>query len=708
MKKFLNSLLCATILAGLPSVGIVNAAGSNSELNIKTEATAMNVTVPGTSAMIFNEDGSNTYPDNFMISNKSAIAGIYLSSISMDAGSSGWKLADDTVDIKKQAVNKKTIRMKIGKDGVHKLVKPSTGSEATSGVAEYGVRDILIPASENQVLSFDVDRGAFSTNQGVSKAFSMTLNFEYAVGASYMTTGADFQTKITDMKATAKSLEFVNTLSTAPEEAIDVSSANDGSVKAYLDGTTLKIAFDGSLVFNPDSSGMFSGVNASEGIAGGEYVDSSKVVNASRMFEKFSTHYEQGDYALYKDALSFLNTSSVENASYMFAGYKAPLDISHFDLSKVSNASYMFSGFNGPLYINNNMDSVVDASYMFYKMSAPTFFTKLSLKSATNAEYMFSQATGPASNSSPFTSIKFSSALKNASHMFDGCVMGHSDNNKYKGVYYDLSKSGMDGVTDASYMFKGTYNSPLGYKLFNVTNLEIADYMFSNCGGSNTNVDLSNLEFTNLKSAVGMFDYNTSMGSIIMENTSFPQLLDATKMFNNTMGTAERHLVLSNLSFPKLTNASYMFYSSSQMYSEIDFASISFGSLEIADYMIAGFTNDCIVDLSNWDMSTLKSANNMFSSMYGVKSLGISNWNLSNLLSAENFLAEAPYLSDGITIRNPNTNIAFDYSYVSNHPYSEFVVNYVDDTTKAIAENIVSTAKTTNISSKFTLGEKVI
>ena len=114
------------------------------------------------------------------------------------------------------------------------------------------------------------------------------------------------------------------------------------------------------------------------------------------------------------------------------------------------------------------------------------------------------------------------------------------------------------------------------------------------------------------------------------------------------------------------------------------------------------------MDLSNWDMSTLKSANNMFSSMYGVKSLGISNWNLSNLLSAENFLAGAPYLSDGITIRNPNTNITFDYSYVSNHPDSKFVVNYVDDTTKAIAENIVSTAKTTNISSKFTLGEKVI
>lgn len=706
MKKFLNSLLCATILAGLPSVGIVNAAGSNSELNIKTEATAMNVTVPGTSAMIFNEDGSNTYPDNFMISNKSAIAGIYLSSIAMDAGSSGWKLADDTVDIKKQAVNTKTIRMKIGKDGVHKLVKPSAGSEATSGVAEYGVRDILIPALGNQTLSFDVDRGAFSTNQGVSQAFSMTLNFEYAVGASYMTTGADFQSKITDMKATAKSLEFVNTLSTAPEEAVDVSSANDGSVKAYLDGTTLKIAFDGSLVLNSDSSSLFSGVNASEGIVGGEYVDSSKVVNASRMFENFSTPYGQGDYALYKDALSFLNTSSVEDASYMFAGYKSPLDISHFDLSKVSNASYMFSGFNHALYVNNNMDSVIDASYMFYKMSAPTFFTKLSLKSATNAEYMFSQAAGPASNSSPFTSIKFSSALKNASHMFDGCIMGYYDNTKYKGVYFDLSKSGMDGVTDASYMFVKTFNSPSGYKLFNVTNLEIADYMFSNCGSSETNVDLSNLEFTNLKSAIGMFYSNNTMYKIVMENTSFPQLLDASKMFYNPSGSY-RGLVLSNLSFPKATNASYMFYSSSQMFSEIDFASISFGSLEIADYMMSGFATDCIVDLSTWDMSTLKSANNMFSSMYGAKNLGISNWNLSNLLSAENFLAGAPYLSDGITIRNPNTNITFNYSNVSTG-YGEFVVNYVDDTTKAIAENIVTTAKTTNGGSKFVLGEKVI
>ena len=209
------------------------------------------------------------------------------------------------------------------------------------------------------------------------------------------------------MKATAKSLEFVNTLSTAPEEAIDVSSANDGSVKAYLDGTTLKIAFDGSLVLNTDSSSLFSGVNASEGIVGGEYVDSSKVVNASRMFENFTGPSVKGDNVLYKDVLSFLNTSSIQDASYMFYGYQTPLDISNFDFSKVINASYMFASCRSSLFVDNNMDSVTNASHMFDDYRGPSTFKHLSLKSATTASYMFYNTAGPSSTKSPFVNIKF-------------------------------------------------------------------------------------------------------------------------------------------------------------------------------------------------------------------------------------------------------------------------------------------------------------
>lgn len=68
----------------------------------------------------------------------------------------------------------------------------------------------------------------------------------------------------------------------------------------------------------------------------------------------------------------------------------------------------------------------------------------------------------------------------------------------------------------------------------------------------------------------------------------------------------------------------------------------------------------------------------------------------------------APYLSDGITIRNPNTNITFSYSDVGVGIDGKFVVNYIDKATKAKAEEIVSAAKKANPSTKFVLGEKVI
>ena len=77
-KKLLSSLI---ILGAIFSSAPTSVLADSSVLNIETKATTVDVTVLGSTAIVFNADGTNTTPSNFVISNQSKIAGINLSSV---------------------------------------------------------------------------------------------------------------------------------------------------------------------------------------------------------------------------------------------------------------------------------------------------------------------------------------------------------------------------------------------------------------------------------------------------------------------------------------------------------------------------------------------------------------------------------------------------------------------------------------------------
>lgn len=177
-NKLIATILSVIALAGaaLP----VNAASA--DVNIEVKATTMDnvsVTVPTTLPIVFNEDGTNTLPSNWTIENVSSIAGIHLSEITMDAKNSGWKLLASSVDTKIQKADTKSIQFSAGKTGALKLVAPTTGTEHTQGKVEFNNTEIAIPSGTSQVLSFDIKRGAFTTNQATTKAFDMVLTFRF-------------------------------------------------------------------------------------------------------------------------------------------------------------------------------------------------------------------------------------------------------------------------------------------------------------------------------------------------------------------------------------------------------------------------------------------------------------------------------------------------------------------------------------------------
>lgn len=181
MKKaslFLATLLSITTLFG--AVVPVHAASTTVSIEVKeTTMDNVSVTVPSSLPIVFNEDGTNTLPTNWTIENKSTIAGIHLKQIDMDAGTSGWKLLSDVRDTKTMKADTKAIRFAVGKGSELKTVAPTQGDESSTGQVVFAANDIAIASGETQVLSFDVDRGAFTTSQAASKAFDMVLTFNF-------------------------------------------------------------------------------------------------------------------------------------------------------------------------------------------------------------------------------------------------------------------------------------------------------------------------------------------------------------------------------------------------------------------------------------------------------------------------------------------------------------------------------------------------
>ncbi len=181
MKK-IKVLLAAvlTISAVLGSAVPTYAAATDVKIEVKaTTMDNVSVTVPTVLPIVFNEDGSNTLPTNWTIENKSTIAGIHLSKIDMNAQNTGWKLLALSENAKELPADTKSIKFSVGKAGALKLVTPTTGTENASGSVAFNAEEIAIPSGQTQVLSFDVERGAFTETEASAKAFDMVLTFNF-------------------------------------------------------------------------------------------------------------------------------------------------------------------------------------------------------------------------------------------------------------------------------------------------------------------------------------------------------------------------------------------------------------------------------------------------------------------------------------------------------------------------------------------------
>ena len=200
MKKtqlLLGSTLCLGLMAGLAVP--TNAA---TDVTIEIQETDLNnnigyvedkdgdgipdadmsefsVTVPAVLPIIFNSDGTNTLPTNWQIENHSSIANISLTKVEFDAKDSGWKLLPKTQEIDELSADTKAMKFYMGKSSSDLALVTPTNEEGTVGSRTWENGSFTIPVETAKNVSFNVERGAFTSSESAARAFEMLLTFEF-------------------------------------------------------------------------------------------------------------------------------------------------------------------------------------------------------------------------------------------------------------------------------------------------------------------------------------------------------------------------------------------------------------------------------------------------------------------------------------------------------------------------------------------------
>ena len=296
--------------------------------------------------------------------------------------------------------------------------------------------------------------------------------------------GSDFNKNIAN---TTTAIEFTTeAIPSSVTDYTDVSEAQDGSILAYMDGTTMKVSpkVEGATIYaNEDCSYMLK-VFTLETV-NFENLNTSKTKDMSNLFGKYVIGDPCASGANITELINIdkLDTSSVENMYQMFAGCEdlITLDLSSFDTSNVTNMSYMF-------YECSQLTSLDVSGFDTSKV--------------TDMSYMFS-------NLRKIKELDLSgfdtSAVTEMGGMFyyDRCL-----------VSLDLSNFNTSNVIGMGYMFYGCSNlTTLDVSNFDTSKVTKMQSMFNDCSNL-TSLDLSSFDTTNVTLYLGVFSYCSSLSQI--------------------------------------------------------------------------------------------------------------------------------------------------------------------------------------------------
>ena len=383
-------------------------------------------------------------------------------------------------------------------------------------------------------------------------------------------------------------------------ESWDVSEANDGSVMAYAvlndDGSTYTIYLQGNgkIIANKNSSYLFYDFVYLWSIEGLEYLDTSQVENMSYMFSD--------TYLLEEIDLSNFDTSQVKNmrGMFMYASNLTTLDLSNFDTSNVTDMSDMFHECTvSSLNLSNiNTSNVTNMNNMFYKcyLLETLDLSSFDTSNVTDMSHMF-QLCRKLTNLNIDTFD--TSNVTNMFEMFSYCENLTSLN---------LSNFDTSKVTDMSYMFRNCssliYLNVSNFDTSNVTNMS---YMFVSCS-SLTKLDVSNFNTSNVTNMAYLFSSCTNLTSLDVSNFDTSNVTNMAYLFSSCTNLTS--LDVSNFDTSNVVNMQGLFSSSN--YIELDLSNFDTSKVTNMSYMFVNCSNLRTIDFRFADFKTVKNVNRMF------------------------------------------------------------------------------------------------
>lgn len=343
--------------------------------------------------------------------------------------------------------------------------------------------------------------------------------------AAYLTTGDDFQAKLSELTTDKTKIKLIRRASTLPASSTNVVNINDPAkpfyeIKAWWDPVLRHLFFyttADKIYFHEDSKNTFKDLSELNLIDLDSF-DAKYAKDMSEMFAGLRSYHNiktenlnaqsvtnmrgifRDNHRMSDISMAGFNTENVTDMSEMFAGnYEIiGLDLSAMNTKNVKTMKGMFKGINklGVLKIDNfDTSNVTDMSEMFSGMSK-VINIMLGNFNTGNVE--------------------------NMSEMFKDCTTIKS---------LDLNHFNTSKVTNMNSMFSGANElTILNIASFDTSKVTDMAYMFYQVHGI-TSLDLGNFNTENVTTMEGMFAEMKGIVDIYLTNFKTPKLTNVSKMF---------------------------------------------------------------------------------------------------------------------------------------------------------------------------------
>ena len=565
-------------------------------------------------------------------------AGSYTTTFALN---DGFKWADGTTGTKSVIwkIGKATGSVSFSKDSLS-IDKNSTTD--TLDVTRTGTGVITATSSDTSVATVTVNGTKVTVTKVGDGTATITIkvaadtNYKEAsktcsvtcVGIPTLAYGSTWYKGSTDKASISKiQIKDSYTPSGTAAESWNADARNSGSIKAYVEGTTLTIAGNGTgkIKANALSWSVFNGFSSATAITGLDLMDTSNALTMEAMF--------YGCKALTSMDVSKFDTSNVTSMRAMFYECEnlTSLNVSKFDTASVTNVEAMFQGCKALTAVGDvsgwNTAKVTSMYQVFYGCEKLTTLdlSGWNTTNVTNMQAMFLDCTS-------LTSVGDLSGWNTAKVTEMALLFGNCE----KLASLDVSKFNTAAVTNMNAMFFNcSALTTLDVSSFDTAKTTNLAAMFSGCV-SLTSLDVSNWNTSNVTTMEATFQSCkklTTMGDVSGWDTS--KVTNMREMF------CQCNLITSvdvtNWKTGNVTNMNGIFSNCEKLTSVGDLSGWDTSSATDMGWIF----NSCFKltgmgDISQWDTSNATKMNCLFATCESLTELDLSGWDTSKVTDMNN------------------------------------------------------------------------